>query len=77
MAKRKISATVSAESIEQAQAVAGNGNLSDLIERGLDALVERERERRWLDGYRRHPAADDLPGDVEIDLTAAPWHEER
>ncbi|MGH8909196.1 MAG: type II toxin-antitoxin system CcdA family antitoxin [Egibacteraceae bacterium] len=73
MAKRKISVTVSPEQIRRAQEVTGNDNLSDLIERGLEALVERELERRWVAGYERQPTLDDLPDEVPIDLSAVPW----
>lgn len=76
MAKRKISATVSPEGIRRAQEVTGNSNLSDLIEQGLEALVERELERRWLAGYQQQPP-DDLPGEVPVDLSAVPWEPER
>lgn len=76
MVKRKISASVAAESIERAEAVAGSGNLSELIERGLDALVERELERRWLDAHERQPADVDLPGEVPVDLRAVPWDDQ-
>ncbi|MEX1163792.1 MAG: type II toxin-antitoxin system CcdA family antitoxin [Nitriliruptor sp.] len=72
MAKRKISATVSAERIEQAKAVTGSSNLSELIERGLAALVERELESRWIEGYRRELEVD-LPGATPVDLTDVPW----
>lgn len=73
MAKRRISATVSAERIEQAKAVTGNGNLSELIERGLDALIERELEARWIAGYGQEPEVDDLPGETPVDRTDVPW----
>ncbi len=77
MAKKKISATVSPEWIEAARAATGNDNLSELIERGLEALVERELERRWLEAHHRSADADDLPGEVVVDLGDVPWEESR
>lgn len=73
MAKKKISATLSPERIRQAQALTGSTNLSDLLEQGLAALVERELERRWFAGYEDQPPGDDLSEDIEPDLEAAPW----
>ena len=80
MVKRKVSATVEPERIRRAQVVTGSTNLSELIERGLDALIERELERRWVSGYQQHPDGDefsDLPGEVRVDLSAVPWDEQR
>lgn len=73
MAKRKISATLSPERIQQAQELTGSTNLSELLEQGLAALVERELERRWVAGYQRQPPGEDLPAEIEPDLDAAPW----
>ena len=73
MAKKKISATLSPERIRQAQEVTGNTNLSDLLEQGLAALVERELERRWFAGHEQQPPGEDLPADLEPDLDAVPW----
>lgn len=61
MTKRKISAMVSPEQIRRAQGVTDNDNLSDLIEQGLEALIERELERRWVAGYERQPAGMTYP----------------
>ncbi|HUG87052.1 MAG TPA: type II toxin-antitoxin system CcdA family antitoxin [Euzebya sp.] len=73
MVKKKISATVSPERIRRAQEITGNTNLSELLDEGLAALIERELERRWLAGYRAHPPGKDLPPEVEPDLVAVPW----
>ncbi|HVL98189.1 MAG TPA: type II toxin-antitoxin system CcdA family antitoxin [Egibacteraceae bacterium] len=73
MAKRKISATLSPELIRQAQALTGGGNLSEVLEQGLSALIDRELERRWLAGYQQQPPAEDVPDDVPVDLREVPW----
>lgn len=73
MTKRKISATVSPDILRRAREVTGNNNVSDLLERGLDALIERELERRWLDAHQADESRDDLPADVPVDLAGTPW----
>lgn len=72
MAKRKISATVSPERVRRAQELTGSTNLSELLDLGLGALIDRELERRWLAGYAGHPPGD-LPEDIAVDLDDTPW----
>lgn len=72
MTKAKISATLTPERLAQARSVTGTSNLSQLLDDALAALIEREFERRWLEA---HPD-DELPGQVEVDLSAVPWEEE-
>ncbi|HEU0088035.1 MAG TPA: type II toxin-antitoxin system CcdA family antitoxin [Pseudonocardiaceae bacterium] len=72
MAKQKVSVTLSPERLDRARAVTGTANLSELLELALDALVERELERRWLAAHE-HETNDDLPGEVPIDLAEVPW----
>lgn len=67
----KISATVSPERLQEAKEVTGTSNVSQLLDQALAALIERELERRWLDA---HPD-EELPGEVEVDLTSVPWEE--
>ncbi len=69
MPKKKISATVSPDRLARAREVTGKRNVSELLDDALDALVERELERRWLDS---HDEAD-LPGEVPPDLSSLPW----
>lgn len=70
-AKTKVSATLTPERLQQAQAVTGTSNVSQLLEDALAALIERELERRWLEANRD----DELPGEVPVDLSSVPWEE--
>lgn len=70
-AKTKISATLTPERLREAQEVTGTSNLSRLLDEALAALIERELERQW---FEAHPD-DELPGEVEVDLTSVPWEE--
>jgi hypothetical protein len=70
-ARTKISATLTPERLRRAQEVTGTSNVSQLLDDALAALIERELEKRWL---AAHPD-DDLPGEVEVDLTPVPWEE--
>lgn len=77
MAKQKVSVTLTPERIERARAVTGRSSLSELLDDALDALVDRELERRWMDAHQPDPNADtDLPGEVPVDLTDVPWDHE-
>jgi post-segregation antitoxin (ccd killing protein) len=71
MTKKKISATVDPDRLAEAVELTGSVNVSSIIDRALDALIDQERERQWL---AAHPAAD-LPGEVAPDLSDAPWEE--
>lgn len=71
MTKAKISATLTPERLAQAREVTGTTNLSQLLDDALGALISQELERRWLDA---HPD-EDLPGEIEVDLSTVPWDE--
>lgn len=71
--KQKISVTVSPERLRRARAVTGDTNLSELLDNALDALIDRELERRWLEGHENEALDRDLPDEVPVDLGAAPW----
>lgn len=73
MAKQKVSVTLSPERLRRARELTGSENLSELLDDALDALVERELERRWLEGCERGPDDADLPGGVMVDLGDVPW----
>lgn len=73
MAKQKVSVTLSPERIERARAVTGRVNLSELLDDALDAVVERELERRWLTAHDRAARRDDLPHEIAVDLADVPW----
>ena len=72
MAKEKISATITPERLARARAVMPASNVSEILDEALDALVERELERRWLAAHQ----GDDLPGPVAPDLSSVPWDDE-
>jgi hypothetical protein len=74
MTRLKISATVAPERIAEARAVVETSSLSELLDRALDALVERELEKRWLDAH--DGGLEDLPGSVVVDLSDVPWDED-
>ena len=73
MAKQKVSVTLSPERLRRAREVTRSANLSEMLDDALDALVERELERRWLEGHERAPGDTGLPGEVPVDLTDVPW----
>ena len=72
MTKRKVSATVSPERLRLAQELIGTDNVSEVLDQALAALVERELERRWIQGHGDGRTAD-LPGEVPVDLADVPW----
>lgn len=72
MAKLKISATLSPERLAAARAALPGAGLSELLDEALQALVERELERRWLAAHGGS-VDHDLPGEVPVDLSAVPW----
>lgn len=72
MAKRKISVTLSPDRIVQAQQLTGNTNLSEIVDEGLEALIERELEKRWMAGHQLELETD-LPQEVPVDLSDLPW----
>lgn len=45
--------------------------MTEPIGAALEALINRELEQRWIDA---HPD-DELPGQVEVDLSPVPWEE--
>jgi hypothetical protein len=69
--RTKISATLTPERLREAQEVTGTSNVSQLLDEALAALIERELEKRWLEAN----PDDELPGEVEVDLTSVPWEE--
>jgi hypothetical protein len=73
MTRVKISATLAPERIAEARAVVETASLSELLDRALEALVERELEQRWLDAHDGDNT--DLPGPVAVDLSDVPWDE--
>jgi hypothetical protein len=74
MNRVKVSATLSPENIAAARGVVATATLSELLDRALEALVERELERRWLDAHDDDTS--DLPQAVPVDLSHIPWDAE-
>lgn len=73
MAKHKVSVTLSPERLQRAQLITGSENVSELLDDALEALIERELERRWLSAHESAPGDPDLPGEVAPDLSELPW----
>lgn len=69
--RTKVSATLTPERLREAQAITGTSNVSQLLDEALSALIERELEKRWLEANHD----DDLPGEVQVDLSSVPWEE--
>lgn len=63
MTKRRISVTVDPERLAEATRLTASDNVSAVIDNALAALIERQRERRWLDAQ----PPSDLPGEVVPD----------
>ena len=77
MAKVKISATVDPARLERAKELTGVTSVSEVLERGLAALIEDELERIHADGYDRVPQAADTVMVVDARVWAdLPWDEE-
>jgi hypothetical protein len=77
MAKVKISATVDPARLERAQELTGVKSVSEVLERGLAALIEDELERIHADGYSRVPQAGETVSAVDPRVwTDLPWDEE-
>ena len=79
MTKRRISATVDPDRLAEAADLVAEDNVSAVLDLALLALIDQERERRWL---AAHPplAPDDaaggesgLLGAVAPDLSDLPW----
>jgi hypothetical protein len=77
MAKVKISATVDPARLQRAKELTGVSSVSEVLERGLAALIEDELERIHAEGYRRAPQADETVMAVDAEVwTDLPWEEE-
>jgi hypothetical protein len=77
MAKLKISATVDPARLQQAKQLTGVSSVSEVLERGLAALIEDELERIHAQGYRRAPQAGETVRAVDAGVWAdLPWDEE-
>jgi post-segregation antitoxin (ccd killing protein) len=77
MAKVKVSVTVDPARLEQAKQLTGLTNMSEVLERGLAALIEDELERLHTDGYAEVPQAGETVAAVDPSVWAElPWDDE-
>jgi hypothetical protein len=74
MTKAKVSATVDPDRLERAKKLTGCKSTSEVLDRGLRALIEDELERAQADGYARVPQGDDAVREVDSKVWAdLPW----
>ncbi|MGI9034220.1 MAG: hypothetical protein ACR2HY_11230 [Acidimicrobiales bacterium] len=77
MAKLKVSATVDPERLERAKHLTGCRNVSEVIDRGLAALIDRELERVHSEGYVQVPQGDEAVAIVGPTVwSEVPWDED-
>lgn len=77
MSKVKVSATVDPAHLERAKELTGVTSVSEVLERGLVALIEDELERIHADGYVRAPQDGETVSAVDAAVWAdLPWDEE-
>ncbi len=77
MAKVKISATVDPVRLARAKQLTGVRSVSEVLERGLAALIEDELERIHVEGYAQHPQAGETVQSVDTAVwDDLPWDEE-
>ncbi|HUS23016.1 MAG TPA: hypothetical protein VMZ66_13500 [Aeromicrobium sp.] len=75
--KAKVSATVNPERLAKAKALTGCDNVSEVLDRGLAALIEMEQERLHAAGYERQPQGEDTIEAVDSEVWSdLPWDEE-
>ncbi|MGH9114272.1 MAG: hypothetical protein ACRDWW_00425 [Acidimicrobiales bacterium] len=77
MAKVKISATVDPADLKRAKELAGVTSVSEVLGRGLVALIEDELERIHAEGYARAPQAGETVRTIDAGVWSdLPWDEE-
>jgi hypothetical protein len=69
MAREKATISLDRGKATLAQSLTGSRSLSEVIDRALDYLVEREQARRHLAGYLRHPQTADEIALSELSVT--------
>jgi hypothetical protein len=76
MPKVKISATVDPDRLEKAKQLTGCENVSEVLDRGLMALIESYLETVHAYGYERHPQGAETVAPVDPAVWAdLPWDE--
>jgi len=74
MAKVKISATVDPARLERAKQLTGCESTSEVLDRGLSALIEDQLERAHADGYAVFPQGTETIRSVDPRTWAdLPW----
>ncbi len=77
MGKVKVSATVDPDRLARAKQLTGSENVSEVLDRALAALVDRELERVHAEGYARVPQGDETIEAVDPEVWSnLPWDEE-
>ena len=77
MGKVKVSATVSPERLERAKQLTGCDNASEVLDRGLEALIAQRLEGIHSEGYARLPQGEETIEIVDSAIWAdVPWDEE-
>lgn len=71
MGKVKVSATVSPDRLERAKQLTGCQNVSEVLDRALEALIDDELERIHAEGYTDTPQG----GETVATVGAAVWSE--
>lgn len=72
----KVSASLSPERLARAKQLMGSANSSAVLDLALDALIERELERRHEQGYRDQPQGADAIHAVDpVVWTELPWED--
>ncbi|HMK97805.1 MAG TPA: hypothetical protein VK425_09690 [Acidimicrobiales bacterium] len=77
MPKIKISATVDPARLERAKALTGSDNVSEVVDRGLQALIQDELERVHVAGYECIPQSDETVHRADPSVWRdLPWDDE-
>ena len=77
MGKVKVSATVDPDRLARAKQLTGSENVSEVLDRALAALVDRELERVHAEGYARVPQGDETIDAVDPEVWSnLRWDEE-
>jgi hypothetical protein len=72
--KAKVSATVDPDRLARAKKLTGCESTSEVLDRGLRALIEDQLERAQAEGYAHLPQGDDVVPQVDSNVWAdLPW----
>lgn len=77
MGKVKISATIDPDRLARAKQLTGSKNVSEVLDRALEALIVDELERIHAEGYERVPQGGETVDAVDAEVwSEVPWGEE-